>query len=315
MTAQNEGLAMHLDVAEVRGFYETPLGQAAKQILSREIEALWPTVLAERVVGVGHPTPFMLPFLGKAERVIALMPAAEGVLPWPREGLNCTTLAYPDKLPLPDSSVDKLLLVHLVENAPDPQAVLREAWRVLMPAGRVLVVAPYRNGAWARADHTPFGLGRPFTRFQLRELLESVWLEPLNIVRCLHMPPSQRRYFLSSAPAWESAGRRFFPRLAGVVIVEATKVMVRGIPAKRAPQRLNVFAPVLGPARARPTAFSGQGAAPANDAAPPRHPLPSGTRQIVENDGPQIEREIGDKMGRAQDLQDGQIRDRRKRMA
>ena len=118
---------MHLDVAELRGFYETPLGQTAKQILSREIVALWPSVLAERVVGVGHPTPFMRPFLGKAERVIAVMPAAEGVLPWPREGHNCTTLAYADKLPLPDSSVDKLLLVHLVENAPDPQAVLREA--------------------------------------------------------------------------------------------------------------------------------------------------------------------------------------------
>lgn len=250
-----KGFAMLLDVAELRGFYETPLGQIARQILTREITTVWPNASAERVVGVGHPTPFLRPFVGKAERVMALMPAAAGVLPWPKEGLNCTALAYPDHLPLPDSSVDKLLLIHLVENAPDPQAVLREAWRVLMPAGRVLVVTPYRAGAWARADHTPFGLGRPFTRFQLHDLLESASLDPVDVRRCLFVPPTERRFVLRSARAWESFGRRVFPRLGGVLMVEATKVLVRGIPAKRAPQRIKVFAPVLGGA-AKPAAYT-----------------------------------------------------------
>jgi SAM-dependent methyltransferase len=246
---------MHLDVTELRAFYKTPLGRIARQIVSAEIRSVWPRVEAdERLVGLGHALPYLRPYIGTAERVLALMPAAGGIVYWPREGLNVAALTYEDHLPLPDNSVDKLLLVHVLESARDPFAVLREAWRVLVPTGRVLAIVPCRTGPWARADHTPMGLGRPFSRFQVCQLMEEAWLEPTTVRRVLFVPPTRLRFVLGSAGAWERLGRRFTPGLAGLLAVEGQKTLVRGLPAKE-PRRLRMFVPGLAPVRA-PAAWS-----------------------------------------------------------
>ena len=42
-------------------------------------------------------------------------------------------------LPLADSAVDRVLLVHALEMAHDPSALLREVWRVLAAGGRLLL--------------------------------------------------------------------------------------------------------------------------------------------------------------------------------
>ena len=238
---------MHFDVSELAAFYLTPLGRIVRQIVATEVRSVWPSVTSERLVGLGHATPYLRPFLAEAERVLALMPAAEGILHWPPEGPNLTALAYEDRLPLPDNSVDKLLIIHLLETARDPQLVLREAWRVLVPSGCMLAVVPYRSGAWARADHTPMGLGRPFSRFQLCQFMEDAWLEPTDMRRFLFVPPSGRRFVLGSASVWERLGRRAMPSFAGMLAIEGRKTVSRGIPAK--PQRgLKVLVPGLAPA-------------------------------------------------------------------
>ncbi|ORE94705.1 type 11 methyltransferase [Stappia sp. 22II-S9-Z10] len=237
---------MHLDVTQLSAFYLSPLGRIARQILAAEVRSVWPDVRGDRIVGLGHATPFLRPFLGEAERVLAVMPAAEGVLHWPPEGPNLTTLAYEQHLPLPDNSVDRLLIVHLLEATKDPAEVLREAWRVLVPSGRVLAVVPYRAGAWARADSTPMGLGRPFSRAQLARLMDECWLDPVDVRRCLYVPPSRMRMVLGSARAWERIGRSVVPRFAGLLAIEGRKTLTRGIPV-RPPRKLADLVPALTP--------------------------------------------------------------------
>ncbi|MEM8552233.1 MAG: class I SAM-dependent methyltransferase [Pseudomonadota bacterium] len=238
---------MHHDVTELRDFYLTPLGRVARHITSSEIRSVWPSARTDRVLGLGHTTPYLRPFLAEAERVVAVMPASEGILHWPPEGPNVTALAFEDRLPLPDNSIDKLLMVHLLEATRDPVSVLREAWRVLVPAGRILVVVPHRTGAWARADHTPFGLGRPYSSLQLTRLLADASMEPLQTRRFLCVPPSRRRLILRSTRGWERVGRQLWPRFSGVIAVEAEKVMVRGIPVAKKEFSLRVAVPGLAP--------------------------------------------------------------------
>src|SRR5947207_8712583 len=60
------------------------------------------------------------------------------------------TCALPIYLPLGDAAVDRVLLVHALEMSRDAEALLREAWRVLAPGGRLLAVIPNRRGIWAR---------------------------------------------------------------------------------------------------------------------------------------------------------------------
>lgn len=256
---------MHLDTGKLIEFYASPLGRVVRQHVRQELVALWPAVTAERVVGLGHATPYLRPFTAEAERVLAVMPAAQGVHHWPREGLNLTLLAHEDALPLPDAGVDRVLMIHLLEGATDPVAVMRETWRILVPGGRLLAVVPYRSGPWARADRTPFGLGRPFSRGQLAELMTSSMFEVTRSQRFLFTPPSGRRFVLGQTRAWERMGRKLWPRFAGMVAMEATKVVTRGIAVRTQSQRIKLFAPALRPAGAASAAREATPAVPSGD--------------------------------------------------
>ena len=89
------------------------------------------------------------------------MPAAQGVVNWPSPGLSASALVEPTLLPLPTASIDRVVLVHALEETESPDDLLEEVSRVLNPGGRMILVVPNRRGLWARMDGTPFGQGRP----------------------------------------------------------------------------------------------------------------------------------------------------------
>jgi SAM-dependent methyltransferase len=212
-----------MDVIDLAEFYASPLGQMAKRIIRRQIRTLWSDMRALRMAGFGYATPFLRPFMGEAERVIALMPARQGVMHWPKGEPGLTSLVAETELPLPDASLDRMLLMHLVENSEELRPMLREVWRVLAPAGRVLVVVPNRRGLWARRESTPFGHGRPWSRGQVLNLLREALFAPTNLAGALSLPPLTWGVLLRSASAWERLGARYFPSFTGVVMVEAGK--------------------------------------------------------------------------------------------
>ena len=214
---------MFADVVDLREFYMTRLGQVARRMLRRRIRATWPDLTGSRLLGLGYATPYLRPFVGEAERVMALMPAAQGVLHWPAEGPNRVVLADEGELPLPDFSIDRVLLVHGLEFSEQVRPLLKEVWRVLAGGGRVLVVVPNRRGIWARIDGTPFGQGHPYTTSQLSRLLRDENFTPERNAGALYVPPTRRRMVLRSASLFEGIGARWFSTFAGVVMVEATK--------------------------------------------------------------------------------------------
>ncbi|MBI3452229.1 MAG: methyltransferase domain-containing protein [Rhodospirillales bacterium] len=216
---------MWTDVVDLRDFYASSLGQAARRIIRRRLRAMWPDLSGQCVLGLGYATPYLRPFAAEAGRVIAMMPGAQGVLHWPYEGPNAAALVEEAELPLPDMSVDRVLLVHAIEHAEQLRPFLREIWRVLAGNGRLIVVAPNRRGIWARLDRTPFGHGHPYTTGQLSRLLRDNLFTPLETSTALYTPPFASRLWLTSAGAWERAGARWFPRFAGVVMVEASKTL------------------------------------------------------------------------------------------
>ena len=124
------------------------------------------------------------------------MPATQGAVNWPQQGPSATVLVFEEELPLVDSSIDRMLLVHLLEHTENPRETLKEIWRVLAPGGRLVVVVPNRRGVWARFEHTPFGNGRPFSRGQLTSLLREANFTPGAWADALFFPPSHRRFVL-----------------------------------------------------------------------------------------------------------------------
>jgi len=229
--------AMWTDVVDLRDFYQGSLGQVARRMIRRRVRELWPDVTGLRVLGLGFATPYLSCFLEEAERVVAVMPASQGVLAWPRDVPNLVALADELELPFPDRSMDRLLIVHALESAEQVRGMMREAWRVLSDGGRLMVVVPNRRGIWARLEGTPFGSGRPYAPGQLSRLLRDCMFTPLHSRSALYLPPTNWRVLLRSAAAWEGIGSRLFPPLAGVLITEAAKQIYAGTPLRLKPER------------------------------------------------------------------------------
>ncbi|MBT5570985.1 MAG: methyltransferase domain-containing protein [Alphaproteobacteria bacterium] len=236
---------MSLDVVDIRDFYATSLGIAARRMVRRQLRALWPDVSGMNVLGFGYATPYLHTFMDEADRVCAVMPNRMGVLPWPSRAVgeqNLAMVAREDEIPLPDLSVNRILMVHGLESTENARLLLREMWRVLSDGGRLMVVVPNRRSIWARADHTPFGHGHPYSMEQLNRALRQSLFTPVHEHRALFFPPSRRRFWLTAAPAWERLGERWFSPLGGVVIVEATKQIYGGQEAGQK-QRRRAYAP------------------------------------------------------------------------
>lgn len=241
---------MRRDVLDLRAFYATPLGRAARLMLARKVEEAWGNTRGLDVLGLGYATPFLDAARQSARRVVAAMPATQGVEVWPQGGRNQACLVEETALPLPNAMFDRVLAVHALEEADDPAAVLAEIGRVLAPTGRLIVAVASRDGVWAGAESTPFGHGRPFSRSQLERLIRDADLEPAGWTRALYAPPIAMT--AGWAEGFEQVGARLWPRFAGLILMEAVKqtfaVKPRGHRA-----RVRVFTPgVLSPSPTGP---------------------------------------------------------------
>jgi SAM-dependent methyltransferase len=224
------------DIVDLRAFYAGALGRLAERLIALRIRQMWPSLTGFRVLGMGFTTPFLEPFQGEAERVLAAMPAGQGCMHWPDGGANLAVLTEEQMLPFPDRSVDRLLLVHCLEGSAQLRPFMRECWRVLADGGRLLVVVSNRRGLWSRAENVPFAQGRPYSMGQITRLLRDNLFVPLQSTTALFVPPVWWRAFAAWAAPLERIGARWFPTFAGVVIVEAEKQIYAapfdGVPAR-----------------------------------------------------------------------------------
>lgn len=216
---------MHLDVLDLRTFYyRTQLGRAAQKAIREQVRDLWPDAKGLNCAGFGFAAPLLRPYLADARRVIALMPAQQGVMPWPAGLENVSVLSEETDWPLENDSLDRLVMLHGLETSEDPIALLDECYRVLAPEGRGLFIVPNRAGLWARRDQTPFGFGRPYSLGQLEAMLAAIGLQPERHVAALFHPPKETRFWLKTSTFWERLGGRVSNRFAGgVLIVEVSK--------------------------------------------------------------------------------------------
>jgi SAM-dependent methyltransferase len=216
---------MHLDVQDLRNFYyRSTLGRAARASIRGRMLELWPESKGLTVAGFGFAVPLLRPYLKDSRRVIALMPAPQGVMPWPSGKPNVSVLAEETQWPIETGHIDRLVVMHGLETSEQSAQLLDECWRVLGPGGKALFIVPNRAGLWSRNDATPFGFGRPFTPGQLETQLKQHLFLPERSRAALYQPPSSRRFWLRAGPLFEKIGTRIPSALAGgVFMVEASK--------------------------------------------------------------------------------------------
>lgn len=136
--------------------------------------------------------------------------------------------ATPAHLPFASASVDLLLLPHTLDFSPDPHQVLREAERVLIPEGHLLLSGfnPYSLwGAWRALQGRQ---GEPWrSNFiglpRLKDWLSLLNLEPTTSAMALYRPPVCSEKWLDKYHFMEAAGNRWWPAAAAVYFVHVTK--------------------------------------------------------------------------------------------
>ena len=224
---------MALDVVDLRSFYASPLGRVARRLVGRIIRERWTSCAGFSVLGIGYATPYLGWFRDEAVRVLAFMPAEQGVVNWPEQDVSSSALVDVTMMPLPDGCIDRVIIAHALEVCEAPLDLLGEVWRILTPGGRMILVAPNRRGLWSRRETTPFGEGRPYSRGQLRDLLRQALFSPTFETEALYMPPFERPLFLRSAGAFERIGGRFALPGGGVHVIEATKQLYRLVGARK----------------------------------------------------------------------------------
>lgn len=223
---------MYRDIAEIRQFYQSALGRKTANILRKKLRLFWPEKLGldQKLVGVGFPTPYLQHDFGGTS--FAVMSATQGVIRWPNHAPNRTVLSEDYILPFAEHSLDRLVFVHAIENAEYLRELMHEAWRVLAPNGRVILIVPNRAGVWARSDKTPFGFGRPYSMKQMRALLRDAQFVIERHERALFFIPSHNRFHLALASLVEKIGQTLLPQLGGVLLVEASKQLYNVTPLR-----------------------------------------------------------------------------------
>ena len=232
---------MRTDAVEIERFYRSSKGRAAREMIARRLEALWGDCAGLDVLGYGFATPFLDRWRASARRAVAYMPAAQGAVRWPARDPALTALGDEARLPFAEALFDRVVLVHALEEAGDLRRLLRELWRVIAPEGRLAIVAAHRSGLWARAESTPFGHGRPFSRAQLSRALQDALFEPVAWSKALYAPPWDWTCRPRVADGFEAAGERAFPAFGGLVLTEAVK-HVGAVRPGGAPVRVRVKA-------------------------------------------------------------------------
>lgn len=236
---------MAIAIDELIGFYKSPLGRISRRLIRELVKELAGAHDGRRIVGLGYATPYLMQFSDRAERVMAFMPARQGIVRWPEDGPCRAVMVDPLEMPLTDAAVDLVVAVHAFEHVADAEELMRELWRVTAPGAHLVVAVPRRRGLWAQRDNNPFGHGHPFSKTQLSRLLREHSFTPEEWRDALYLPPTQFQPALKSARAFEIGGRFLGSALAGLLAVRARRENYPAV-TRRAPSRRLVELPELG---------------------------------------------------------------------
>ena len=138
-------------------------------------------------------------------------------------------LAEPTHLPFANQSVDLLVLPHLLEFSNYPHQILREAERVLIPEGNLLISGFNPHSLWGvhryykhRAGGYPW-CGAFVNLGRLKDWLSLLGCDVVGGRMCCYAPPLTNASLMRYFEFMEAAGDRWWVMGGGVYFIHAVK--------------------------------------------------------------------------------------------
>ena len=142
---------------------------------------------------------------------------------------DAAVIADPLQLPIASQSIDLLVLPHVLEFSTDPHLVLREAERVLMPEGQIVISGFNTLSFWGlkqslsrRGSESPWN-ARMIGLLRLKDWLKLLGFELNGGKFGCYAPPFASEKWLARFAFMEKAGARWWPIAGGVYVVRAIK--------------------------------------------------------------------------------------------
>lgn len=140
--------------------------------------------------------------------------------------------SLPESMPFAARSVSLLILPHVLEFSADPHGVLREAARVLVPEGHLVLICFNPNSLWGlrrgvgsildKNAPVPWR-GRYYRLARVKDWLSVLGFEVVQGSSCFFTPPLKSDNLRARLDFLESAGARWWPMCAAVFILVVRK--------------------------------------------------------------------------------------------
>lgn len=155
--------------------------------------------------------------------------------------LQSSLVCSDDFLPFAEMSLDLLLLPHRLEFSERPHQTLREAARVMMPDGHLIISGFNPLSAWGAYALIKRLLSKQvaypwYGRFiglnRLKDWLALLGFEVLTVQTCCHVPPFENLAWHKRFSCMDKLGQHAGSSLAGVYFIVAKKRVLGMMPIK-----------------------------------------------------------------------------------
>lgn len=226
----------HAARRQLRRWYQTPLGDAVARTEQAVLEEILPNLFGYHLLQLGAP---MQRDILTSSRITH--PMIMDDLPALFHGGSATSGAFlgqSEALPVASDSLDVLVLPHILEFAGQPHEVLREAERVLIPEGHVVILCfnPFSLFGARRLlsgwrDDAPW-CGHFYSAMRIKDWLALLGFDTVRVRNYFFRLPLQHQRLLRSLERVERGAGRYCAPLGGGYVLVAKKRVATLTPIK-----------------------------------------------------------------------------------
>jgi SAM-dependent methyltransferase len=144
-------------------------------------------------------------------------------------GLPAKVHANPSMLPIASDSVDLVILMHHLSNTSEPHAVLREAFRILIPEGKLVIIDFNPTSLWGLRnffqswlEQVPFK-GHFYTARRIDDWMRLLGFDQDRFFRVGYLPPIQKSSITRHMSWLEKGTRNWLPVLGALNLMVYSK--------------------------------------------------------------------------------------------
>jgi len=218
--------------SNLRAWYNRPLGRALLDLEREKVDEVLSGLFGYHIAQIGCLLGSDMLSGSRIPHKVLLDPDSQA------KHLSPTIFSYPDAVPLASDSTDVVLLPHTLEFERDPHQILREADRILIPEGHIVVLGFNPWSLWGvrrllnqgRLD-SPW-CGDFLTLARVKDWVALLGFDVVSVQRYFYRPPFRYQSILNKATLMEPLGAKFWPALSGAYLLVVKKRVTTITPIK-----------------------------------------------------------------------------------